>query len=107
FKPAVNTTSIDGLIYMMGWLVSDMNATCDLWIVETGPSNSTCYPVATTGYNTPGPRFGHASLLQTGTLIMFGGDTGEKGAKVDLWDNNLYLLDTCEFPRRKTLWKKR
>lgn len=63
----------------------------DLWLVEAGHGNMTCYPVATTSEG-PGPRVGHASLLVGNAFIVFGGDT--KMDEGDQLDDTLYLLNT-------------
>ena len=42
----------------------------------------------------PGPRVGHASLLVGNAFIVFGGDT--KIDEMDVLDDTLYLLNTCE-----------
>lgn len=96
YGAAVNAVaSKDGDIYLMGGLVNGSTVKGDLWIVEAGSGTLNCYPVATTAEG-PGPRVGHASLLVGNAFIVFGGDT--KIDDVDVLDDTLYLLNTCEFP---------
>lgn len=78
----------------MGGLTNGSAVKGDLWILEAGASNLTCYPVQTTSEG-PGPRVGHASLLVGNAFIVFGGDT--KTEESDLLDDTLYLLNTCKF----------
>lgn len=94
YGAAVNATSSrDGSIYLMGGLINGSTVKGDLWMVEAGPGNLTCYPVATTSEG-PGPRVGHASLLVGNAFIVFGGDT--KMDEGDQLDDTLYLLNTCK-----------
>lgn len=94
YGAAVNSqASKDGAVYLMGGLINGSTVKGDLWIVEAGPGNMTCYPVATTSEG-PGPRVGHASLLVGNAFIVFGGDT--KMDEGDMLDDTLYLLNTCE-----------
>lgn len=93
YGAAVNSTSSrDGSIYLMGGLINGSTVKGDLWMVEAGPGNMTCFPVATTSEG-PGPRVGHASLLVGNAFIVFGGDT--KMDEGDVLDDTLYLLNTC------------
>jgi hypothetical protein len=95
YGPAVNASaSKDGSIYLMGGLINGSTVKGDLWLVEAGIGNMTCYPVATTSEG-PGPRVGHASLLVGNAFIVFGGDT--KMDEGDQLDDTLYLLNTCEW----------
>ena len=66
--------SKDGDIYMMGGLINGSMVKGDLWIIDYGPGNLSCYPIATVSEG-PGPRVGHASLLVGNAFIIFGGDT--------------------------------
>ncbi|KAK5164400.1 Negative regulator of mitotic exit [Saxophila tyrrhenica] len=92
YGAAVNATSSrDGSVYLMGGLINGSTVKGDLWMVEAGPGNMTCYPVATTSEG-PGPRVGHASLLVGNAFIVFGGDT--KMDEGDQLDDTLYLLNT-------------
>ncbi|KAH9819408.1 tip elongation aberrant protein 1-like [Teratosphaeria destructans] len=92
YGPAVNASgSKDGSIYLMGGLINGSTVKGDLWLVEAGQANMTCYPVATTSEG-PGPRVGHASLLVGNAFIVFGGDT--KMDEGDQLDDTLYLLNT-------------
>lgn len=94
YGAAVNASaSKDGSIYFMGGLVNGSTVKGDLWMVEAGHGNVTCYPVATTSEG-PGPRVGHASLLVGNAFIVFGGDT--KMDEGDQLDDTLYLLNTCK-----------
>lgn len=97
YGAAVNATaSKDGSVYLMGGLINGSTVKGDLWMVEAGPGNLSCFPVATTSEG-PGPRVGHASLLVGNAFIVFGGDT--KMEEGDQLDDTLYLLNTCEFGR--------
>jgi len=80
-------------VYLMGGLINGSTVKGDLWMVEAGPGNMSCYPVATTSEG-PGPRVGHASLLVGNAFIVFGGDT--KMDEGDQLDDTLYLLNTCK-----------
>lgn len=94
YGAAVNATaSKDGSVYLMGGLINGSTVKGDLWMVEAGPGNLSCFPVATTSEG-PGPRVGHASLLVGNAFIVFGGDT--KMEEGDQLDDTLYLLNTCE-----------
>lgn len=94
YGAAVNAgASKDGIIYLMGGLISGSTVKGDLWVVEASNANMNCYPVQATGEG-PGPRVGHASLLVGNAFIVFGGDT--KMDEGDLLDDTLYLLNTCE-----------
>jgi len=85
--------SKDGDIYMMGGLINGSMVKGDLWIIDYGPGNLSCYPIATVSEG-PGPRVGHASLLVGNAFIIFGGDT--KMEDSDPLDDALYLLNTCK-----------
>ncbi|UJO24961.1 Tip elongation aberrant protein 1 [Fulvia fulva] len=92
YGAAVNATSSkDGSIYLMGGLINGSTVKGDLWMVEAGSPQMTCFPVATTSEG-PGPRVGHASLLVGNAFIVFGGDT--KMDEGDMLDDTLYLLNT-------------
>jgi hypothetical protein len=94
YGAAVNAVaSKDGDIYMMGGLINGSMVKGDLWMVEYGPGNLSCYPIATVSEG-PGPRVGHASLLVGNAFIIFGGDT--KMEDSDDLDDVLYLLNTCK-----------
>ena len=94
YGAAVNAVaSKEGDIYMMGGLINGSMVRGDLWIVESGGGNLSCYPIATVSEG-PGPRVGHASLLVGNAFIVFGGDT--KMDDSDVLDDTLYLLNTCE-----------
>lgn len=94
YGAAVNAVaSKDGDIYIMGGLINGSMVRGDLWMVESGGGNLSCYPIATVSEG-PGPRVGHASLLVGNAFIVFGGDT--KMDDNDLLDDTLYLLNTCE-----------
>ena len=77
----------------MGGLINGSMVRGDLWIVESGGGNLSCYPIATVSEG-PGPRVGHASLLVGNAFIVFGGDT--KMDDSDVLDDTLYLLNTCK-----------
>ena len=79
----------------MGGLINGSMVKGDLWMVESGGANLSCYSVATVSEG-PGPRVGHSSLLVGNAFIVFGGDT--KMVDSDALDDTLYLLNTCEFP---------
>lgn len=94
YGAAVNASaSKDGSVYLMGGLINGSTVKGDLWMVEAGIGNMSCFPVATTSEG-PGPRVGHASLLVGNAFIVFGGDT--KMDEGDMLDDTLYLLNTCE-----------
>ena len=94
YGAAVNAiASKDGDIYIMGGLINGSMVRGDLWMVESGPGNLSCYPIATVSEG-PGPRVGHASLLVGNAFIVFGGDT--KMDDNDVLDDTLYLLNTCK-----------
>jgi len=94
YGAAVNASaSKEGDIYMMGGLIKGSVVKGDLWIVESGGGNLSCYSVATVSEG-PGPRVGHASLLVGNAFIVFGGDT--KMDDSDALDDTLYLLNTCK-----------
>lgn len=78
---------------MMGGLINGSMVRGDLWMLESGGGNISCYPIATVSEG-PGPRVGHASLLVGNAFIVFGGDT--KMDDSDVLDDTLYLLNTCE-----------
>jgi hypothetical protein len=78
---------------MMGGLINGSMVRGDLWMLESGGGNLSCYPIATVSEG-PGPRVGHASLLVGNAFIVFGGDT--KMDDSDVLDDTLYLLNTCE-----------
>jgi len=80
---------------MMGGLINGSVVRGDLWMVESGGGNLSCYPIATVSEG-PGPRVGHASLLVGNAFIVFGGDT--KMDDSDTLDDTLYLLNTCKSP---------
>ena len=84
----------------MGGLINGSMVRGDLWMVESGAGNLSCYPIATVSEG-PGPRVGHASLLVGNAFIVFGGDT--KLDDNDLLDDTLYLLNTCELIARVLL----
>ena len=95
YGAAINSVaSKDGVIYLMGGLVSGSTVKGDLWVTEMGNGSMACYPISTTG-DGPGPRVGHASLLVGNAFIVFGGDT--KLDDNDDLDDTLYLLNTCMF----------
>ncbi|EXJ83452.1 hypothetical protein A1O1_07075 [Capronia coronata CBS 617.96] len=92
YGAAVNSVaSKDGDIYIMGGLINGSMVRGDLWMVEAGGGNLSCYPIATVSEG-PGPRVGHASLLVGNAFIVFGGDT--KMDDSDVLDDTLYLLNT-------------
>ncbi|OQV06349.1 hypothetical protein CLAIMM_10927 [Cladophialophora immunda] len=92
YGAAVNAiASKDGDIYIMGGLINGSMVRGDLWMVESGGGNLSCYPIATVSEG-PGPRVGHASLLVGNAFIVFGGDT--KMDDNDVLDDTLYLLNT-------------
>lgn len=94
YGAAVNASaSKDGSVYLMGGLINGSTVKGDLWMVEAGVGNMSCFPVATTSEG-PGPRVGHASLLVGNAFIVFGGDT--KMEDGDMLDDTLYLLNTCK-----------
>lgn len=94
YGAAVNAVaSKDGDIYMMGGLINSSMVRGDLWMVESGGGNLSCYPIATVSEG-PGPRVGHAALLVGNAFIIFGGDT--KMDDSDTLDDTLYLLNTGE-----------
>ncbi len=94
YGAAVNAVaSKDGDIYIMGGLINGSMVRGDLWMVESGGGNLSCYPIATVSEG-PGPRVGHAALLVGNAFIVFGGDT--KMDDSDVLDDTLYLLNTCE-----------
>jgi hypothetical protein len=94
YGAAVNgSASKDGSVYLMGGLINGSTVKGDLWMVEAGTQQMSCYPVATTSEG-PGPRVGHASLLVGNAFIVFGGDT--KMDEGDMLDDTLYLLNTCK-----------
>ena len=98
YGAAVNAVaSKEGDIYMMGGLINGSMVRGDLWMVESGTGNLSCYPIATVSEG-PGPRVGHASLLVGNAFIVFGGDT--KMDDSDVLDDTLYLLNTCKFGTR-------
>ena len=78
---------------MMGGLINGSMVKGDLWMVEYGAGNLSCYPIATVSEG-PGPRVGHSSLLVGNAFIVFGGDT--KMEDSDDLDDTLYLLNTCK-----------
>lgn len=93
YGAAVNAVaSKEGDVYMMGGLVNGSMVKGDLWMVESGGGNLSCYPIATVSEG-PGPRVGHSSLLVGNAFIVFGGDT--KMDDSDTLDDTLYLLNTC------------
>ncbi|KAK5561863.1 Negative regulator of mitotic exit [Exophiala xenobiotica] len=92
YGAAVNATgSKDGDIYIMGGLINGSMVRGDLWMLESGGGNLSCYPIATVSEG-PGPRVGHAALLVGNAFIVFGGDT--KMDDSDVLDDTLYLLNT-------------
>ncbi|KAJ9616734.1 Negative regulator of mitotic exit [Cladophialophora chaetospira] len=92
YGAAVNAVaSKDGDIYIMGGLINGSMVRGDLWMVESGAGNLSCYPIATVSEG-PGPRVGHASLLVGNAFIVYGGDT--KMDDNDMLDDTLYLLNT-------------
>jgi hypothetical protein len=94
YGAAVNAVaSKEGDVYMMGGLINGSMVKGDLWMVESGGGNLSCYSVATVSEG-PGPRVGHASLLVGNAFIVFGGDT--KMDDSDALDDTLYLLNTCK-----------
>jgi len=94
YGAAVNSVAgRDGGIFIMGGLINGSTVKGDLWMIESGGRELTCYPIQTTAEG-PGPRVGHASLLVGNAFIVFGGDT--KTEESDLLDDTLYLLNTCE-----------
>jgi hypothetical protein len=94
YGAAVNAVaSKDGDIYIMGGLINGSMVRGDLWMVESGGGNLSCYPIATVSEG-PGPRVGHASLLVGNAYIVYGGDT--KMDDSDVLDDTLYLLNTCK-----------
>jgi hypothetical protein len=95
YGAAINAVaSKEGDIYMMGGLINGSVVRGDLWIIESGTNNFSCYPIATVSEG-PGPRVGHASLLVGNAFIVFGGDT--KMDDSDVLDDTLYLLNTCKY----------
>lgn len=93
YGAAVNSVSSkEGDIYVMGGLINSSSVKGDLWLIEAGGSMA-CYPLSTTAEG-PGPRVGHASLLVGNAFIVYGGDT--KIDELDVLDETLYLLNTCE-----------
>lgn len=103
YGAAVNSVaSKDGDIYIMGGLINGSMVRGDLWLVEAGGGNLSCYPIATVSEG-PGPRVGHASLLVGNAFIVFGGDT--KMDDSDVLDDTLYLLNTCEW-KVSVLWRR-
>lgn len=101
YGAAVNASaSKDGSVYLMGGLINGSTVKGDLWMVEAGVGNMSCFPVATTSEG-PGPRVGHASLLVGNAFIVFGGDT--KMDEGDMLDDTLYLLNTCKCKRDEFL----
>jgi hypothetical protein len=91
YGAAVNASaSKDGVIYMMGGLISGTTVKGDLWMIEAANPEMRCYPVQASG-DGPGPRVGHSALLVA--FIVFGGDT--KMEDEDVLDDTLYLLNTC------------
>ena len=94
YGAAVNmVASKEGDIYIMGGLVGGSTVKGDLWMVEAGSGNLSCFSVRTEAEG-PGPRVGHASLLVGNAFIVFGGDT--KQDENDELDDKLYLLNTCK-----------
>ena len=94
YGAAINAiASPRGDIYLAGGLVNGSTVKGDLWLVEAGTSPIVCSQVTTHGEG-PGPRVGHASLLVGNAFIVFGGDT--KIDELDVLDETLYLLNTCE-----------
>ncbi|KAK5091418.1 Negative regulator of mitotic exit [Lithohypha guttulata] len=92
YGAAVNSiASKEGDIYLMGGLINGETVRGDLWMVEAGASQLSCYPIATVSEG-PGPRVGHASLLVGNAFIVFGGDTQQEDT--DVLDDTLYLLNT-------------
>lgn len=77
----------------MGGLINGSMVKGDLWMVEATPTKMSCSPVATMAEG-PCSRVGHASLLVGNAFIVFGGDT--KMDDMDVLDDTLYLLNTCE-----------
>lgn len=77
----------------MGGLINGSMVKGDLWTIEATPNAITCNPVPTMAEG-PGPRVGHAALLVGNAFIVFGGDT--KVDELDVLDDTLYLLNTCE-----------
>jgi len=93
YGAAVNAVaSKEGDIYMMGGLINGSMARGDLWMVESGGGNLSCYPIATVAEG-PGPRVGHACLLVGNAFIVFGGDTMDDSGVLD---DTLYLLNTSK-----------
>ncbi|ETN43014.1 uncharacterized protein HMPREF1541_02172 [Cyphellophora europaea CBS 101466] len=88
---ANSVASKEGDVYMMGGLINGSMVRGDLWMLESGGGNISCYPIATVSEG-PGPRVGHASLLVGNAFIVFGGDT--KMDDSDVLDDTLYLLNT-------------
>jgi hypothetical protein len=102
YGAAVNAVaSKDGDIYIMGGLINGSMVRGDLWMVESGGGNLSCYPIATVSEG-PGPRVGHAALLVGNAFIVFGGDT--KMDDSDVLDDTLYLLNTCECRWVQQIW---
>lgn len=100
YGAAVNSVSSkEGDIYVMGGLINSSSVKGDLWLIEAGGSMA-CYPLSTTAEG-PGPRVGHASLLVGNAFIVYGGDT--KIDELDVLDETLYLLNTCESPLADSL----
>lgn len=77
----------------MGGLINGETVRGDLWMVEAGAAQLSCYPIATVSEG-PGPRVGHASLLVGNAFIVFGGDTQQEDT--DVLDDTLYLLNTSK-----------
>lgn len=95
YGAAVNSiASKEGDIYLMGGLINGESVRGDLWMVEAGTNQLSCYPIATVSEG-PGPRVGHASLLVGNAFIVFGGDTQQEDT--DVLDDTLYLLNTSEY----------
>lgn len=95
YGAAVNSiASKEGDIYLMGGLINGETVRGDLWMVEAGTSQLSCYPIATVSEG-PGPRVGHASLLVGNAFIVFGGDTQQEDT--DVLDDTLYLLNTSKY----------
>ncbi|KAK5938259.1 Negative regulator of mitotic exit [Knufia obscura] len=92
YGAAVNSiASKEGDVYLMGGLINGETVRGDLWMVEAGSQQLSCYPIATVSEG-PGPRVGHASLLVGNAFIVFGGDTQQEDT--DVLDDTLYLLNT-------------
>lgn len=94
YGAAVNSiASKEGDVYLMGGLINGETVRGDLWMVEAGTGQLSCYPIATVSEG-PGPRVGHASLLVGNAFIVFGGDTQQEDS--DVLDDTLYLLNTSK-----------